>query len=55
MSQTHKDRPGYRVPNVEGLFLVGDSTCAPGVVAEIEYESVIGCYGKITGEHIGNL
>jgi hypothetical protein len=43
MSQTHKDRPGYRVPNVEGLFLVGDSTCAPGVVAEIEYESVIGC------------
>ena len=50
--QTRKDRPGYHVPNVEGLYMVGDSTCAPGVTAEVEYESVLGCYEKITGEGI---
>jgi phytoene dehydrogenase-like protein len=48
--QTRKDRPGYRVPNVKGLFLVGDSTCAPGACMEMEYESVLACYERMTTE-----
>ena len=48
--QTRKDRPGYRVPRIEGLFLVGDSTCAPGACWEMEFESVLACFGKITGK-----
>ena len=45
--QTRKDRPGYRVPNVKGLYLVGDSTCAPGACMELEYESVLACYERM--------
>jgi len=45
--QSQKDRPGYRVPQVDGLFLVGDSTCAPGTAMEMEYESVLACYKRI--------
>ncbi len=52
ISQRDKDRPGYRVPNVEGLYLVGDSTAAGGVTGELEYESVVGCYARMTGELI---
>jgi phytoene dehydrogenase-like protein len=48
--QTRKDRPGYRVPKVEGLFLVGDSTCAPGACMEMEYESVLACYERMVAE-----
>ncbi len=48
--QTQKDRPGYHVPQVNGLYLVGDSTCAPGVCMEMEYESVLACYERITGK-----
>ena len=48
--QTRKDRPGYRVPKVKGLFLVGDSTCAPGACMEMEYESVLACYDRIVAE-----
>jgi phytoene dehydrogenase-like protein len=48
--QTRKDRPGYRVPNVKGLFLVGDSTCAPGACMEMEYESVLACYERMVTE-----
>lgn len=45
--QTRKDRPGYRVPRIKGLFLVGDSTCAPGCCWEMEYESVLACFERI--------
>lgn len=48
--QTRKDRPGYRVPGVTGLFLVGDSTFAPGACMEMEYESVLACYERIVEE-----
>ena len=51
--QTQKDRPGYRVPQVEGLFLVGDSTGAPGAAMEMEYESVLACYDRISKEREG--
>ena len=51
--QTRKDRPGYRVPNVKGLFLVGDSTCAPGACMEMEYESVLACFDRMAAERNG--
>jgi len=41
------DRPGYTVPGVENLFLVGDSTCAPGGGGDIGHESVRECYETI--------
>jgi len=50
VDQTRKDRPGYRVPQVEGLYLVGDSTFAPGSSWEMEYESVLACFERITGQ-----
>ena len=48
--QTRKDRPGYRVPQVKGLYLVGGSTCAPGSSWEMEYESVLECFDRVKGE-----
>jgi len=47
--QTRKDRPGYCVPNLMNCFLVGDSTCAPGACWEMEFESVLACYSRMTG------
>jgi phytoene dehydrogenase-like protein len=52
IAQRDKDRPGYRVPKVEGLYLVGDFTATSGVVGEVEYESVLGCYERMTGEEL---
>ncbi len=46
--QPRTDRPGYSVPGLENLFLVGDSTCAPGACWEMEYESVLACFDRIT-------
>jgi len=51
--QTRADRPGYTVPGVERLYLVGDSTCAPGPCWEMEYESVLTCYDRILGAEEG--
>lgn len=47
--QTRADRPGYSVPGVQRLFLVGDSTCAPGGCWEMEYESVLTCFDRVLG------
>jgi len=52
VDQTRKDRPGYRVPQVEGLYLVGDSTFAPGSSWDMEYESVLACFERITGQGV---
>jgi len=46
--QTRTERPGYRVPRLDNLFLVGDSTCAPGACWEMEFESVLACFDRIT-------
>ncbi len=51
--QTREKRPGSKVPGVEGLFLVGDSTGAPGAGGDIGHESVLGCYTAITGREAG--
>lgn len=45
--QPRQDRPGYRVPQIENLYLVGDSTCAPGVCWEIEFEATLACLERI--------
>ena len=49
VDQHRKRRPGYRVPGVEGLFLVGDSLKAPGAGGDVGHESVLECYREITG------
>jgi phytoene dehydrogenase-like protein len=49
VDQPRQDRPGYRVPQVENLYLVGDSTCAPGVSWEIEFEAALACLERIAG------
>ena len=50
VDQPRTERPGYTVPGVARLFLVGDSTCAAGGCWEMEYESVLACYDRIFGE-----
>ena len=47
VSQTRDKRPGFRVPGVRGLFLVGDSTAAPGAGGDIGHESVHLAYEEI--------
>ena len=44
-------RPGYRVPGVESLFLVGDSLKGPGAGGDVGHESVLECYEEITGRN----
>ncbi len=51
--QTSEKRPGLKVPGVDGFFLVGDSTGAPGAGGDIGHESVLGCYTAITGKEVG--
>jgi phytoene dehydrogenase-like protein len=45
-------RPGYRVPGVDGLFLVGDSLCAPGAGGDVGHEAVLGCYQEMMGKKV---
>jgi len=47
VNQTMDKRPGFRVPGVKGLFLVGDSTAAPGAGGDIGHESVHLAYEAI--------
>ncbi len=49
VSQHRGKRPGYRVPQIENLFLVGDSLKAPGAGGDIGHESVLECYQELTG------
>lgn len=42
-------RPGYRVPGIEGLYLVGDSLGAPGAGGDVGHEAVLECYREIFG------
>jgi phytoene dehydrogenase-like protein len=42
-------RPGPRVPGVENLYLVGDSTAADGAGGDVGQESVLVCYEALTG------
>jgi phytoene dehydrogenase-like protein len=49
VDQHRRKRPGYTVPGVGGLYLVGDSLRGPGAGGDVGHESVLECYRKITG------
>lgn len=40
-------RPDYRVPGIEGLFLVGDWLRGGGAGGDVAYESALECYDEI--------
>ena len=42
-------RPGYTVPGVRNLYLVGDSLRGAGAGGDVGHESVLDCYREITG------
>ncbi|UCD85132.1 MAG: NAD(P)/FAD-dependent oxidoreductase, partial [Deltaproteobacteria bacterium] len=50
--QTSDKRPGFKVPGVESLFLLGDSTSAPGAGGDVGHESALECYKTITGREV---
>ncbi len=43
VDQPRRKRPGYRVPGLAGLYLVGDSTRAEGAGGDVGHESVAPC------------
>lgn len=47
INQTAPQRPGFVVPGINNLFLVGDSTGAPGAGGDVGHESVPLCYRAI--------
>ena len=47
IQQTASRRPPFKVPGLENLFLVGDSTAAPGAGGDVGHESVLCCYRTI--------
>ena len=50
--QHRNKRPGFMVPGIDGLFLVGDSLAAPGAGGDIGHESVLCTYKEITGREV---
>lgn len=49
VDQHRNKRPGYRVPGIEDLFLVGDSLKAPGAGGDVGHEAVLECYREMAG------
>ncbi len=39
----------YRIEGIDHLYLVGDTTAAPGAGGDIAHESSVECYGRIKG------
>ena len=52
INQHRGKRPGYAVPGIDNLFLVGDSLKGPGAGGDVGHESVLGCYEKMTGKPV---
>lgn len=52
VNQTRELRPGYKMPGMENLYLVGDSLGAPGAGGDVGHESVHGLYRTLTGKEI---
>jgi len=48
VDQHRGKRPGYTVPGVKNLYLVGDSLRGPGAGGDVGHESVLECYREIT-------
>ena len=53
VAQHRRRRPGYTVPGVSNLYLVGDSLRGPGAGGDVGHESVLECYRAITGREAG--
>jgi len=49
VNQHRNKRPGYMVPGISNLYLVGDSLKGPGAGGDVGHESVLQCYEEITG------
>lgn len=47
VDQIASRRPPFKIPGLQNLFLVGDSTAAPGAGGDIGHESVLCCYRAI--------
>lgn len=45
-------RPPHRVDEIDGLYFVGDYTCAVGAGGDIGHESVLECYKEITSKKV---
>ncbi len=52
VDQTEEQRPGSTVPDVQNLYLVGDSIAAPGAGGDVGNESVPITFEKMTGKRI---
>jgi len=52
INQHREKRPGYSVPGIENLYLVGDSLKGPGAGGDVGHESVLGCYVEMTGKNV---
>jgi len=52
VDQTEERRPGSTVPDVQNLYLVGDSIAAPGAGGDVGNESVLITFEKMTGKQI---
>ncbi len=50
INQTYHQRPQNKVPGIEGLYLVGDTTNAHGTGGELACESAIVCAKEILGK-----
>lgn len=51
-AQHRHRRPGYRVPGINGLFLVGDTLAGGGAGGDVGHESVLECYRAMTGRPV---
>ncbi len=49
ISQLRDKRMDYRIEGIDHLYLVGDTTAAPGAGGDIAHESSVECYGRIKG------
>jgi hypothetical protein len=52
VNQHRLKRPGFKVPGVGGLFLVGDSLKGAGAGGDVGHESVLGAYAEIAGREL---
>ncbi|HUT55871.1 MAG TPA: NAD(P)/FAD-dependent oxidoreductase [bacterium] len=49
VKQHRGKRPGYKIPGIDGLYLVGDSLQAAGAGGDVGHEAVLSCYREMTG------
>ncbi len=52
INQLQEKRLNYAINGIENLYIVGDTTAAPGAGGDIAHESSTGCYESITGRAV---